>query len=67
MRYEIHYRFTRSGEELVSAGELIFRTQEELGQSLANAGFSIESVFGDWDGRPASAGSRELIFVAARG
>ena len=67
VRYEIHYLFTKSGEELVSAGELIFRTQEELSQSLANAGFLIESVFGDWDGRLASAGSRELIFVAARG
>jgi hypothetical protein len=25
----------------------------------------VESVFGDWDGRPADAASRELIFVAA--
>jgi hypothetical protein len=30
-----------------------------------DAGFSVESVFGDWDGRPADAASRELIFVAA--
>ena len=67
VRYEIHYLFAASGEEVVSAGELIFRTQAEIGQSLANAGFSIDGVFGDWDGRPASAGSRELIFVATRG
>ena len=28
-------------------------------------GFFVESVFGDWDSRPADAASRELIFVAA--
>ncbi len=67
MRYEIHYLFARSAEELESVGELVFRTQAELERSLADAGFSTERVFGDWDGRPASAGSRELIFVARRG
>ncbi len=64
-RYEIHYHFARSGEELVSHTELRFRTRAELGRSLSDAGFSVESVFGDWDGRPADAASRELIFVAA--
>jgi len=63
VRYEIHYLFARSGEELVSVGEWVFRGQAELGQSLADAGFSTERVFGDWDGRPASAGSRELILL----
>jgi SAM-dependent methyltransferase len=66
VRYEIHYLFARSGEELVSHTELKFRTRAELGRSLSDAGFSVESVFGDWDGRPADAASRELIFVAAR-
>ena len=65
VRYEIHYLFARSGEELVSHTELRFRTQAELSRSLSEAGFSVESVFGDWDRRPADAASRELIFVAA--
>ncbi len=65
VRYEIHYLFGRSGEELVSHTELRFRTRAELSRSLSDAGFSVESVFGDWDGRPADAASRELIFVAA--
>ena len=64
-RYEIHYLFARSGEELVSHTELKFRTLAELSRSLSDAGFSVEGVFGDWDGRPADAASRELIFVAA--
>ena len=65
VRYEIHYLFARSGEELVSHTELRFRTRAELSQSLSDAGFSVESIFRDWDRRPADAASRELIFVAA--
>jgi SAM-dependent methyltransferase len=62
---EIHYLFTRSGEELVSTNELRFRTRAELSRSLSDAGFLVGSVFGDWDGRPADPASPELIFVAA--
>jgi SAM-dependent methyltransferase len=64
VRTEIHYLFAHSGEELVSSNELRLRTRAELGWSLSDAGFSVESVFGDWDGRPADAASRELIFLA---
>jgi SAM-dependent methyltransferase len=64
-RYEIHYLFARSGEELVSRTELKFRTRAELSRSLSDAGFSVEGIFGDWDGRTADAASHELIFVAA--
>ena len=65
VHYDIHYLFVRSGEELVSHAELKFRIRAELSRSLSDAGFSVESVFGDWDGRPAYAASRELIFIAA--
>jgi SAM-dependent methyltransferase len=66
VRFEIHYRFESAGEELVSAGELRFRDQQELTRALTGAGFAVEHVYGDWDRRPVSAGSPELIFVAAR-
>jgi ubiquinone/menaquinone biosynthesis C-methylase UbiE len=66
VRYENHYLFTHSGEELVSSNELRFSTLTRLKQSLLEAGFSIESVFGDWQRRPADTASPELIFVAAR-
>jgi SAM-dependent methyltransferase len=65
VRTAIHYLFTRSGEVLVSSNKLRFRTRAELSRSLSDAGFSVEGFFGDWDGRPADAASRELIFVAA--
>jgi SAM-dependent methyltransferase len=67
VRFEIHYRFLWSGEELVSTDELRFRTRTEVTQSLIDAGFSVEHVFGDWDGQPVEAGSREFIFQAVRG
>ena len=65
VRYDIRYLFARSGQELVSHTELRFRTRAQLSRSLSDAGFSVEMVFGDWDGRPADAASREMIFVAA--
>jgi hypothetical protein len=64
VRYEIHFLFARSAEEVVSHAGLRFRTREELVRSLSDAGFLVESVFGDWDSRPVEAASRELIFVA---
>jgi SAM-dependent methyltransferase len=62
--YENHYRFGRSREELVTAGRLRFRTEVELTDSLADAGFAVERVYGDWDRRPAGPAARELIIVA---
>jgi ubiquinone/menaquinone biosynthesis C-methylase UbiE len=64
--FEIHYLFASSGEELVSTNELRFRTEVELARSLAEVGFSIEHVFGDWDRQPLEVWSRELIFIAKR-
>ncbi len=64
LRYEIHYRFKEGGEELVSANELVFRTQEEIIQSLHTAGFRLCGTFGNWDRSALSPTSPEMIFVA---
>lgn len=63
--YELHYRFLRTGEEVISTDELIFRSQGEIAQSLRHARFHIEHVFGDWDRSPVGATSPEMIFVAS--
>lgn len=63
--YANHYAFAATGEELVSTMQLRFRTVEELTRSLADAGFAVERVYGDWDRRPAGPTTRELIVVAA--
>ncbi len=64
--YENHYVFAATGEEVVSPTRLRFRTIDELSGSLADAGFTVEQVFGDWDRRPPGPGTGELIVVAAR-
>ena len=61
-----HYAFTATGEELSSPMRLRFRTQVELTQSLAHAGFRVERMYGDWDRHPVAPTRPELIVVAAR-
>jgi SAM-dependent methyltransferase len=59
-----HRRLLGISEELVSPFALRFRSEELLRQSLTASGFSVESVFGDWDKRPSGPGERELIVIA---
>jgi trans-aconitate methyltransferase len=66
VRYEHHYFFMRSGEEIVSVNELIFRSQDEIAEALVDARFSVETVYGNWDGSPATSTSPEMIFVTKR-
>lgn len=63
---EGYYLFTKAGEELTSKNTLIFRTREELERSLKNAGFLIESIYGNWDWSLANEDSPEFIFVAKK-
>jgi hypothetical protein len=44
----------------------LFRTLEELAESLADAAFTVERVYGDWDRRPVGPTTRAPIVVAAR-
>ena len=66
VRYAMHFLFDDSGDELVSTGTLIFRSQEEITRSLTDAGFAVQETYGDWSGGPIDATCPELIFVAAR-
>lgn len=63
---ESHYRFTKTGEELTSANTLIFRTRKEIEDSLKEAGFSIEKVYGNWDKSIANEESPEFIFIVKK-
>jgi SAM-dependent methyltransferase len=61
-----HRRLVQSDEELVSPFAIRFRSEQLLRQSLTSSGFSVESVFGDWDRRPPGPGERELIVIARK-
>lgn len=64
VRYELHYFFAQAGEEVVSMNELVFRSQKEITEALSDTGFEIKTMYGNWDSRPVSADSPEIIFVA---
>lgn len=64
MRYEVHYFFKETLEELVSTNVLKFRTRDQLTKSLKDAGFNVEIIYGDWEGNGANDESAEFIFIA---
>jgi SAM-dependent methyltransferase len=47
VRYELHYFFLNSGEELVSVNELVFRSKEEIIRALSDNGFTVKTIYGD--------------------
>lgn len=66
VRIEGHNVFADTGEDVVATSELRFRTPDELSASLADAGFTIEHVCGDWDRGPLTSASRLIVIVAHR-
>ena len=66
VRFEGYNMFNATGERLVVPSELRFRSQAELTAALANAGFTVEQVYGDWVRGPLTSASRVMVFVARR-
>ena len=66
VKYELHYVFIDSGEEVISTDELVFLSKEEITKSLVNAGFSVEKIYGNWDNSLLTENSPEMIFIAKR-
>jgi hypothetical protein len=64
IRFSTHYRFLASGEQLTSASELRFRSQDEIAGQLERAGFNRLTWYGGWDKTAVSATSPELIVIA---
>jgi hypothetical protein len=61
---EEHYRILSSGQRLRSDFRLRFSAPEELWDGMMLAGLAVEHCYGDWDGRPFTPESREIIIVA---
>ena len=66
VRYELHFHFINTDNKITSTDELIFRSQDELTESLEDAGFKIEIIYGDWDSSLVTPISHEMIFVAKK-
>lgn len=66
VRFVGHNVFQATGEVVVVESELRFRTLAEITDSLINAGFTIEQVYGNWQWEPFVSTSKVMIFVARR-
>jgi SAM-dependent methyltransferase len=66
VRFEGHNVFTATGEVVVASSELRFRSLAELTDSLINAGFTVEHLYGDWDRGPVISTSRVMVVIARR-
>ncbi len=64
--YELHYHFKKSNETVVSTDTIIFRSKVVIERSLREAGFIVQTVYGDWDSSPFTETSPEMLFVAQR-
>jgi SAM-dependent methyltransferase len=62
IKFDSVYRFT--DKTLISKSELRFMSRAEIEAQLAAAGLRLESLFGDWDGKPFDEKtSKEMIFT----
>ena len=66
VRFAGHNVFTATSEVVVARSELRFRSLGELTDSLLDAGFTVEHVYGDWDRGPVDNTSRVLVVIARR-
>ncbi|MEM7113536.1 MAG: class I SAM-dependent methyltransferase [Chloroflexota bacterium] len=66
VRFRGHNFFVEGGETAVVDSTLRFRSHAEIVDSLHEAGFVVEEVFGDWEKRPFTPESRMMIFIARR-
>ena len=53
-----------TGEELTSTASLRFRTETALRNSLNDAGFIIENIYGGWHRQPVGEGDGEFLVIA---
>jgi SAM-dependent methyltransferase len=60
----LNYVFA-DGDQLVSTATLRFRSEEELRESLHDAGFAVRQIYGGWRREPVGLGDGELLVVAS--
>ena len=64
--FDGHNVFAATGEDVIVSSELRFRSLAEIADSLTQAGFAVEHIYGDWQRGPFMRGSRLMVFVARR-
>jgi SAM-dependent methyltransferase len=64
--FQAHNVFLSTGEDVVAVSELRFRSRVAITETLTDAGFTVEHVYGDWHKGALVSASRVMIFVARR-
>ena len=64
--YELHYHFKDSDQEVVSTDTIIFRPKAVIEKALQEAGFTIKTVYGNWDSGEFTETSPEMLFLAQK-
>lgn len=58
--------FVNSDELIVAPSTLRFRSADEISRSLANTGFIVENMYGDWRRGPLTSGSLSMVTIARK-
>ena len=61
--FTLHYELP-DGSELTSDATLTFRSEQQVREALASAGFTVDHVYGGWERQPVGHEDGELLFVA---
>lgn len=64
--YRIWRECVETGRERMTGGKLRFSRDREIRELLVQAGFVIHAVYGDWQRRPVTDTSPELIYLCQR-
>ncbi len=66
VEHTIYYTFEDTWEKLESKNKLIYRSKDELEESLKKIGFKIVKIYGWWDSREYRNDCEEMIFLARK-
>ncbi|WP_193367817.1 class I SAM-dependent methyltransferase [Pelagibius marinus] len=59
--YETHYRVVSTGQHFSATSQIRFTPKDELEALISEAGLHVTQWYGDWQGGPCTADSKELI------
>ena len=64
--FEHRYEFG-DGQRLAATATMVFRSEQDVRASLAQAGFTVEAIYGGWQRQPVGAADGELLVLATAG
>ena len=63
LSYENGYRVLSTGEHFAGHSKILYTPRDKLARMISDAGLTVDAWYGDWEGNPLHAQSREIIPV----